>query len=459
MFLEPLLHWLQIGKNGYTLGTSKITINTVVYIDNLAIIAHKLTSLQPQLNKLDKYYEWAGMDLGITKCAITGCSNKSKMNQETFKAQIQATNITYRNQPLPILHQNEPYAYLGIQLIPSLKGKIQIHTTTIKQINQCSQLVNYTTTIKQKISMVDIVIRARIAYSFYAVPYSLSAIIKFNKKIITIQKKIYGLPKCTSNIVTHLPHNMFDIEAFSLKNTYLRCIGEQLSNALNDKGKLEVIHRGLTHFILAKHGGAKNKPKIKHQDCIRSPTTRTLFLIKQAGGAHFRSQIDNFPLKATPLEQMWCQLSETHLPQINSTQTFKFLHKLLLQNIYEIKHITLPNGINLMSQKDFKHYYVTPTKLIKQALDIAEQLFCHPKCNPTCLNPCTNHHPPHTLKEDYIIIDHNVEPRIRKTPIHLSIPLHPPQPKPPFNIKNNLIRYPIHSILITKKSKQKINTK
>ena len=217
LFLEPLLRWLQRGKNGYTLGTSKITINTAVYADDLAIIANNLTSVQSQLNKLDKYCEWAGMDLGITKCAITGCPNKSKKNQETFKAQIQVTNITYRNQPLPVQHQNDPYVYLGIQLIPSLKWKIQIHATTTKLINQCNQLVNCLTTIKQKINMVDTVIRAGIAYSFYVVPYSLSAIIKLDKKIIAIQKKIYGLPKCTPNVVTQLPHDMFGIEAFSQK--------------------------------------------------------------------------------------------------------------------------------------------------------------------------------------------------------------------------------------------------
>ena len=289
IFLEPLLRWLQSSKHGYTLGTSKVTINSAAYADDLAIITNKLTSLQNQLNKLDKYYKWARMDLGITKCAITGCPNKSKMNQETFKAQIQATNITYRNQPIPVLHQNEPYVYLGIQLIPSLKWKIQTHVTTTKLINQCSQLANCPATIKQKIKMVDTIVRARIAYSFYALPYFLSAITKLDKKIIAIQKKICGLPKCTPNIVTRLPHDMFGIEAFSLKNAYLRCIGEQLRNALNDKGRLGIIYRGLMHFILAKHGGAKNIPRIKHQDCIRSPTTRTLFLIKKQGVLTFEA--------------------------------------------------------------------------------------------------------------------------------------------------------------------------
>ena len=86
--------------------------------------------------------------------------------------------------------------------------------------------------------MVDTFIRAGIAYNFYAIPYSLPAIKKLDKKIIGIQKTICGLPKCTANVITQLPHEIFGLEAFSLKNAYLRYIGEQLRNALNDHGRL-----------------------------------------------------------------------------------------------------------------------------------------------------------------------------------------------------------------------------
>ena len=162
--------------------------------------------------------------------------------------------------------------------------------------------------------MLDTIIKAGIAYNFYAIPYSLLGIIKLDKKIISIQKKICGLPKCTPNIVTQLPHELFGIEAFSLKNAYLRCIGEQLRNALNDKGKLGIIYRGLIHYILAKHGGAKNIPRIKHHDCNRSPTTRTKYLIKTVGGAHLKSDTKIFSLEATPLKKEWHKLSTTPPP-------------------------------------------------------------------------------------------------------------------------------------------------
>ena len=108
-----------------------------------------------------------------------------------------------------------------------------------------------------------------------------------------------------------------------------------------------------------------------------------------------------------------------------------------------------------MSQEDFKNFYAKPTKLIKQALNIAEQLFCHLRCNPNCLNPCDKHHPPHTLKEEYITLDHIIRPRTPKIPIHPPTPPHPLQPIPPLNIKHNPTRYPIHSILNHKEIKTK----
>ena len=86
--LEPLLRWLQKGKHGYTFGTSKLTINSAAYADDLAAITDNLQPIQTQLNKLEKYCDWAGMNLEVPKCAIIGCPNQTKLKPETFKAKI-----------------------------------------------------------------------------------------------------------------------------------------------------------------------------------------------------------------------------------------------------------------------------------------------------------------------------------------------------------------------------------
>jgi hypothetical protein len=198
--LEPLLRWLERGNLGYKLITSQYTLNSAAYADDLAIIISDIKHIQPQIKKIDKFCQWAGMELGIPKYAITGCPNKTPMPATAFKAYIQSHNITYKNQPIPVLHQNEPYVYLGIQLIPSLKWKAQQTTTMNKLIKQMQLLLQSPAILKLKLKMVDTVIRPGIAYSFYTVPYSMPNITKLDKKIIGLQKAICGLPKSTQTL-------------------------------------------------------------------------------------------------------------------------------------------------------------------------------------------------------------------------------------------------------------------
>ena len=211
------------------------------------------------------------------------------------------------------------------------------------------------------------------------------------------------------------------------QNAYLRCIGEQLQNALNDKGRIGKIYAGLLQFILAKYGGSKDITRIKYHHCVRSPITRTLFLLKHKVGVHLKSTINNFLLNPSPLETAWMQESQ-NLPGLNPDISLKLLHKLLIHNITTLDQITLPNGTTLMNSDEFKIHHSTPSKLIQSALNIATQLFCHPHCQ-QCPLSCLQHHPPRSLKNKYIIRHHTILPHPTTAPIHppnLSIPPLPP---------------------------------
>ena len=312
-------------------------------------------------------------------------------------------------------------------------------------IKQCQALVNCPATMKQKINMADTVIRAGIAYSFYAVPYSIPAIKQLDKKIIAVYKTICGIPKCTSNIATQLPHNLFGIEAFSLQNAYLRCIGEQLQNAHNDKGRFGKIYTGLLQFILAKYGGSKEITRIKYHHCVRSPIIRTLFLLKHKAGVHLKSTINNFLIDPSPLENAWMQEAQL-LHGLNPSISIKLLHKLLIHNITTLAQLTMPNDTTLMNADDFKTYHSTPSKLIKSALHIANQLFCLLPCN-QCPIPCQQHHPPGSLKNQYIIRHHNILPHPTTAPVHPPNPPIPHLPPTPNNMLKDPHKFPIQKIL------------
>jgi hypothetical protein len=396
IFLEPLLRWIERGNLGYKLNTSQHTINSDAYADDLAIITNDIKAIQPQINKIDKFCHWAGMELGIPKCTIIGCPNNKPMPATTFKAYIQSHNIKYRNQPIPVLHQNEPYVYLGIQLIPSLKWKTQQATTMNKLIKQTHLLLNSLATLKQKLKMVDTVIRPGIAYSFYAVPYSMPNIAKLDQKIIALQKAICGLPKSTPNITMRLPHDQFGLNAHFLTTEYFTCIGKQLRNALNDPGRLGTIYIGLTNHILAKYGGSQHLLLLNKEACLYSPTARILYLLKHNGLAYIQTDKITFPQNDTPLATIWHQKTINH-PNLTANLNRKYLNQLLLFNITTLEQITLPDRTTIMNEKEFQQYHKKSTPTIKKALKTASHLFCTSICTNACMTPCNIHQQSYTL--------------------------------------------------------------
>ena len=49
------------------------------------------------------------------------------------------------------------------------------------------------------------------------------------------------------------------------------------------------------------------------------------------------------------------------IPTLTPTLSLKYFHKLILQNVLEITHITHPNGTYLMTSDKFTHNYTTPS--------------------------------------------------------------------------------------------------
>ena len=287
------------------------------------------------------------MGLGITKCVLTGCPNKSKLAPQIFTTFLQTQNINFRNQAIPILHQNEPYKYLGIYMVPSLTWKIQTHATTTKIQEQCKLLKNSCATMKQKIHIIETVIRAGIAYGFHVVPFSLPTIRKLDKLLIRLQKTICGLPKSAPNVTTQLPHHLFGLNAFSLTQTYLRCIGEQLRDALNDPGILGSIYQGLTNYIFSLYGDSKN-PIIPTAACLHSPITRSIYLLKTSGRIHLRKYMDGSHITMQPLEKKWLSQRLQH-PYINLKTSLRYIHRLYLLNITNITQLIQNCGTKLMT--------------------------------------------------------------------------------------------------------------
>jgi hypothetical protein len=135
----------------------------------------------------------------------------------------------------------------------------------------------------------------------------------------SVFKAICKLPKSTPNVTTQLPYKLFGMNAFSFKNAYLKCIGEQLRDALNDQGWLGIIYKGLTKFIMAKYGGSTILTTITIAACLHSPITRTKVLLIE-NGIQIRSFDQTFHTTSTSIEKEWTNRQHmlTPLQQANT---------------------------------------------------------------------------------------------------------------------------------------------
>lgn len=86
----------------------------------------------------------------------------------------------FKNKPFPTLTHNEPYTYLGISLVPSLKWNIQKNFTIEKAKQQSKLLMTSLATIEQKIHILNTV-KPELAYAYYALPFSKPDLKKIHK--------------------------------------------------------------------------------------------------------------------------------------------------------------------------------------------------------------------------------------------------------------------------------------
>ena len=72
LYMEPLLRWLQLNDRGYRCAscspTSPHYANVLAAADDLALVSHDTQQLQVQLNQMQAFADWSGMQVAPAKC-------------------------------------------------------------------------------------------------------------------------------------------------------------------------------------------------------------------------------------------------------------------------------------------------------------------------------------------------------------------------------------------------------
>lgn len=117
-----------------------VSIVGCAYTDDLLVLSKEPSHLNRQVTKVDRYNEWTGMDLSLSKCAITDATFHSKLDINSLERNL-THKVHYRGLPFPYLKPNQAYQYLGIQVIPTLNWQIHNQAVFAKLDHKCNSLL------------------------------------------------------------------------------------------------------------------------------------------------------------------------------------------------------------------------------------------------------------------------------------------------------------------------------
>jgi ribonuclease HI len=257
-FIEPLLRWQHSGGRGYRYGclepheNDQHHLSSPAYADDLAIATNNTQDMQIQKTKLENFNQWAGLTANASKCSITGIlhgdhhRNPTQAPDDVGKLRYQLENqFLIQGKSIPFLSPKEPYKYLGIQITMTLNWEHQT-SACIRTIQTKAEAIRHSMASDwQKLRLLETILRPAITYSMATTSYSSQAINKMDAHIARAARTCLGLPSSTATVALLLPKEQSGMGIKSLWCDYVNRSIQNLTNCLNDTGRLGTVTRAI----------------------------------------------------------------------------------------------------------------------------------------------------------------------------------------------------------------------
>jgi hypothetical protein len=197
IYIEPLLRWLKKDQIGYRIKTSNHTIGPLAYADDLAIVTERPEDIPVQARTLEKFCTWAGIKVNVdpvrkNKTVYTSIMRK-KVNLQ--QGQAHPTSLTIQGKHIPHMRADESYQYLGIMVNLELKWGEQWKSVINELTRKAPLITGCSGRPRQKLKLVESVMRSGIRYSMAVIPYTWEQIQGFHDILMTCARRSGGLSK------------------------------------------------------------------------------------------------------------------------------------------------------------------------------------------------------------------------------------------------------------------------
>ena len=374
LFLDPLLHWINEGKEGYNL--EGYLANILAYADDMAILSSNNKGMQETINKLQEFCWHYGLEIGADKNKRDKSIYTNNKNNPNLKIYIRHLpemigkpdwyGIPYEATELPTINQEESYKYLRVHINLNLNWDKQKIITQQKLLTQLFYIKNKCFNITQTIEIINKVFIPCVTYRMNVINFDPIYLRKLDRYIAN-----------TVLYKRRLSYNCSRKELYFSKNAY----GWGLSS-LVDLGQ-SVYPGGLINHNL----------NATEAICIAT--------------SDFHAEQNSETWKDTQT-----LLQKCHSIQLNTTENRPKIEDINSYGIPQIttKKLTDNNIVNLPQLITTNNTLINPQSLIHLCKTLTTQDYSNIKTN-ICTHQSNNIHP-------YILHINNIEPKTPTNWLH-----------------------------------------
>ena len=345
LFMEPLLRWLAVGDRGYSYATSEVTLPSVAYADDLALLTSGRADAHRQLDKVLRFAEWSGLKVNHNKCAYTALVAGSPPPPDEHRPlQCGGTGS------VPWLHADAPYKYMGVMVTATLAWTHDRADLMGKVDDEASLIVASPYSLRQKLDLLSTGVVMKGAYRLIAGGLDEPAIAAFDKRVARWARLIAGTSKSSATAAVFLDRDLGGWGVRSLQAEAAKAYSRLLLVSLRDRGPLGTITKGLVaeHLRRGQHWdrpaalGHALHPTYKPE---QMPTARMLSVTSSAGWGIDMTD-GGLPKKGSYLLEVLHEVDRAHDPDSREILRFRYRHALALwgAGAYTREDLTSPAG-------------------------------------------------------------------------------------------------------------------
>ena len=317
LYLEPLLQWFAVGKDGYCVPNVDYVHNGAAHdvaagpfvdcsdalcADDLALTARSETGLLRMVRKVQLYCEWARIEINVGKCAVSGRESDATRLAAEEPIQTRLSRITINNQPMQFLPAEKSYKYLGVHL--SLDLSPTHHFNYLKrQIDDLFDAISAAPILDIDMRMViEELVVSKIDFTLQCGILTAKQITELGKQVETqIKISAYRLPLRHPTECLYLPSQAGGLCFPNLENNAKTYAALAYESALNNTGRLGRVTRSVVSDLLSSCHFDLNciKDQSTSEMTIKSIWARRIRLALSGGFALGRVA----PITAPPLHE------------------------------------------------------------------------------------------------------------------------------------------------------------